>query len=270
VRPADTSPEAHAVQLAIYRRLGPDGRLALALRVSDDVRSITRSGLRTRHPEHSEDEIDQALRRLLLGDELFERAPRAPSSGGVSGSEATDFLERSTARLREARVPYMVVGSFASAVHGVPRSGRDLDLVIDPDEPSLVRFVKALPPDEYHADLESALDALQRRGRFDVVDGASAWKADLIVRKARPFSIEELRRRHVAQVEGVQVFVASPEDTLLGTLEQAARGAGSELQRRDAAGIVEVQGSALDADYIDRWAAELGVSDLWAKLRPVG
>jgi hypothetical protein len=74
MRPADTTPEAHAVQIAIYRRIGPEGRLALALRMSDDVRAITRSGIRMRHPEYSEDQVDQALRRLLLGDELFRRA----------------------------------------------------------------------------------------------------------------------------------------------------------------------------------------------------
>jgi hypothetical protein len=74
MRPADTTPEAHAVQIAIYRRLGPDGRLALALRMSDDVRSITRSGIRGRHPEYTEEQVDQALRLLLLGDNLFQRA----------------------------------------------------------------------------------------------------------------------------------------------------------------------------------------------------
>jgi hypothetical protein len=76
MRPADTSPEAHALQIEIYRRMGPEKRLALALRLSDEARAITRSGIRARHPEYSEEQVDQALRRLLLGDDLFQRAYR--------------------------------------------------------------------------------------------------------------------------------------------------------------------------------------------------
>jgi hypothetical protein len=128
--------------------------------------------------------------------------------------------------------------------------------------------VKALPPDEYYADLDAARDALRRRGQFNVIDMATAWKADLIVRKARTFSVEEMRRRHEGQVQGVPVFVASAEDTILSKLEWAARGGGSELQLRDAGGIVQVRGAALDIAYIDHWAAELGLTDLWVKLRP--
>jgi hypothetical protein len=73
MRPADTTPEAHAVQIAIYRRLGPEGRMELADRLSMDVRALSRAGIRARHPEYSPDQVEQALRRLLLGDELFRK-----------------------------------------------------------------------------------------------------------------------------------------------------------------------------------------------------
>lgn len=36
------------------------------------------------------------------------------------------------ARLEEADIPYMVVGSLANAVHGVPRTIQDADVVIAP------------------------------------------------------------------------------------------------------------------------------------------
>jgi hypothetical protein len=80
----------------------------------------------------------------------------------------------------------MVVGSFASSFHGVPRSSQDLDLVIDPDAASLQKFLATLPAHWSYADADAALEALRRRGQFNVIDMASAWKADLIVRKARP------------------------------------------------------------------------------------
>jgi hypothetical protein len=48
----------------------------------------------------------------------------------MSDEGAGAFLARLTAKLTAAGVSIMVVGSFASSFHGVPRSSQDLDLVI--------------------------------------------------------------------------------------------------------------------------------------------
>ena len=94
-------------------------------------------------------------------------------------------------------------------------AARDLDLVIDPDAPSLRRFLASLPAAEYYADADTALDAFRHRGQFNVIDTATAWKADLIIRKARPFSIEEMQRPSEGELLGTRVFVASAEDTVI-------------------------------------------------------
>ena len=164
----------------------------------------------------------------------------------------------------------MVVGSFASSFHGVPRSSQDLDLVIDPDAASLQRFLADLPATAYYADADAAVDALKRRGQFNVIDMATAWKADLIVRKARPFSVEEMRRRTDGDLLGAHVSIASPEDTIISKLEWAKLGGGSDLQLRDAAGILELRGADLDLAYIERWVADLHLEDLWRRLRSAG
>src|SRR5205814_1163348 len=72
--PADTTPEAWRVQLEIYRRMSPSKRLELALRMSDSVREIAVAGMRARHPEYNERQVQLAVNRLLLGDELFRKA----------------------------------------------------------------------------------------------------------------------------------------------------------------------------------------------------
>jgi len=41
----------------------------------------------------------------------------------------------------------------------------------------------------------------------------------------------------------------------------------SELQRRDIVGIFHTQGDRLDVEYIERWLDELGVRNLWEKIR---
>jgi len=74
VRAFDTSPEAEAVQLAVYRRMEPAARLRVALELTETGRRLMRDGVRMRHPEYSEGEVRLAFLRLWLGAELFRRA----------------------------------------------------------------------------------------------------------------------------------------------------------------------------------------------------
>lgn len=70
-RPLDTSPEAHARQLAAYRAMRPEERLRLAGQLSDDIRSLARSGIRARGIEGaSEADLDAQLARVLHGADL--------------------------------------------------------------------------------------------------------------------------------------------------------------------------------------------------------
>lgn len=160
----------------------------------------------------------------------------------------------------------MVVGSFASTFHGLPRTTQDIDIVIDPSPAALHAFLSLLPEEEYYVSTDAAEDALRRRGMFNIVDLSSGWKVDVIIRKQRPFSVEEFRRRIPARVLDRDVQMASAEDTVLAKLEWAALGE-SERQLRDAQGIIDVKAESLDDSYVDRWAPILGVKDAWQRLR---
>jgi hypothetical protein len=168
--------------------------------------------------------------------------------------------------MKELRIAHMVVGSFASTLHGEPRTTRDLDLVIDPTSEQLDALLARLDPDSYYVDGDVARDALRRRSMFNVIDMASGWKLDLIVRKARPFSIEELARRRRVAILGVEIDAATAEDTIIAKLEWAREG-GSERQLEDVAGILRVSARTLDLAYVDRWVTELGLEEAWRRAR---
>jgi hypothetical protein len=71
--------EAHAVQVAIYRKMSPDQLVSMAVDMSEDVNAIAAEGVRSRHPGYDDDRVRWALLRLRLGDELFRQAwPGAP------------------------------------------------------------------------------------------------------------------------------------------------------------------------------------------------
>jgi len=168
--------------------------------------------------------------------------------------------------LERLGIPYMVSGSVASSYHGRPRLTHDADVVIDPTPDGLDALVRSLAEAGFYVDADRARDALRRRLQFNAIDTRSAFKLDIIVRKDRPFSREELARRQPAELlPGVSVAVSSPEDTILAKLEWSRMAGRSEKQIEDAAGVLAVS-PAIDRAYVERWADELGVLDLWHEI----
>ncbi len=168
------------------------------------------------------------------------------------------------AGLDGAEVPYMVTGSLAGSYHGEPRATLDVDVVIDPTPDSLASLIDELLRSNFYVDADAARRALDERSQFNAI-GPDALKVDFIIRKDRPFSIEEFGRRQPADLLGTPGFVVSAEDLVLAKLEWAAA-SDSERQLRDAAAIVAID-DALDEAYISRWADALGVSAAWHQIQ---
>ena len=179
-----------------------------------------------------------------------------------------DALAVVVASLDTAGIPHMLAGSFASSHHGIPRTTADIDLVIDPDESSLDRFIELLDGERWYVPKVSMARALRERDQFNMIDTHSGWKIDLVIRKDRPFSESEFRRRQRVSIAGVEVAVASAEDTVLAKLEWAAA-TDSERQLRDVVDLLCTVGNRLDGVYLDRWAAELGVEVALQRARNV-
>lgn len=173
-----------------------------------------------------------------------------------------DVFRRITAALEKADIGYMVTGSFASAHYGSPRSTQDIDLVIEATAEQLRALVGALPKNEYYVELDVALRAYQNRSLFNGIDLATGWKIDFIIRKSRPFSMEEFRRRQQVRLHGVDLYVATAEDTIISKLEWAKLGQ-SQRQIQDAAAILRVQWDTLDRTYLLNWVNELGLKSQW-------
>jgi hypothetical protein len=170
-----------------------------------------------------------------------------------------ELLRRVTQLLEQAGIAYMISGSVASSFHGHPRATNDTDIVIDPSSEQLTVFVDSLGTD-FYVSREAAIQALDHRTMFNVIDLSSGNKADLIIRKDRPFSEQEFARRLRANFGGADVFVLSPEDSILSKLEWS-QGRQSDIQLRDAQNILLVQKETLDFDYLRKWAKELGIED---------
>lgn len=177
---------------------------------------------------------------------------------------ASALLGRIVSALDRAGIPHMLTGSFASSAHGHLRATRDIDFVIETDADRLRTFVKELPQEEYYVDEDAALQALDTAGQFNVIDLATGWKVDLIIRKSRPFSLEEFRRRQTTIVDGTRLSVASIEDVIIAKLEWAQLGE-SARQIEDVVALLRLRD--VDEAYIARWTEALGLGERWREAR---
>jgi hypothetical protein len=170
-----------------------------------------------------------------------------------------EFLLRVVQCLEAAGIPFMVAGSHASSFYGQPRATNDADLVIDPTPAQLENFLRLLG-DTYYVSPEAAREALRDRALFNIIDFSGGWKADLIIRKQRPFSVEEFQRRHMEPLHGRPLPIASPEDVILTKLEWDNL-TPSDRQVQDALNVAVVQRPRLDHAYLRKWAPQLGVAE---------
>ena len=70
MRSGDTTPAAHAVQIAVFRRMTAGQRFDAAADLSDTARRLSLDGIRARHPAYDEAAAVRALFALLHGAEL--------------------------------------------------------------------------------------------------------------------------------------------------------------------------------------------------------
>jgi hypothetical protein len=175
-----------------------------------------------------------------------------------------DVLKLVTERLDAAGFLYMVSGSVAMNFYAQPRMTRDVDIVVALQAQDAARFSSLFEAD-FYCDAEDVREAIAHRSLFNLVHLDKSVKIDVIVRKDSPYRREEFARRRRMSVENFALWVVSREDLVLSKLDWAKE-SHSELQLRDVRNLLSSV-SDLDMDYVDRWARNLGISELLAEAR---
>ena len=164
-------------------------------------------------------------------------------------------------------IRYLVGGSLASSLHGIPRSTQDVGLVLEIGQDDVTAFVNSLR-DEFYLNEEAIREAIDRRASFNLIDLRSYFKADVFVaRDDEPARLQMARsqRYSLGEGSGRELVVASPEDVIAQKLYWFQLGDRvSERQWLDALGVLKVAGNHLDLEYLRRVSSMLGVAALLA------
>ena len=160
-------------------------------------------------------------------------------------------------------IVHTIGGSLASSFAGEPRSTVDIDFVAALEEAHVPALVAAFSRD-FYVDGGALRRAARERTSANLIHHATQLKVDLFVAGGTPLDEQQLKRRQEVVIgPGRTIHVHPPEDILLQKLRWYQKGGEiSDRQWRDILGIVRVQGSHLDRDYLAVNAPALGVADL--------
>ncbi|KAB2967096.1 MAG: hypothetical protein F9K18_04715 [Thermoanaerobaculia bacterium] len=180
--------------------------------------------------------------------------------------DALDTLLAVASALHAVGAPFVVSGSIASSLQGIPRSTRDVDLVADLRPEQVLPFCERLSPG-FYVDPERVRHGVARRSSFNVIDLARGFKVDVCLAGDDAASRQQFLRSQPVEVRpGEAVPFASAEDVVIHKLRRYRMGGDvSERQWLDVLGVLKVQKPTIDRDYLACWAAELGVADLLAR-----
>ncbi|MFO1429714.1 MAG: hypothetical protein U1F76_06185 [Candidatus Competibacteraceae bacterium] len=166
-------------------------------------------------------------------------------------------------RLEKAVIPYMVSGSVAINYYAQPRLTRDIDIIVELAPADAERIIELFEPD-FYIDEEMVRTAIARQSLFNVIHNDLIVKIDFIVKKDTPYRKNEFSRRLLMKIDNFQLWLVAAEDLILSKLVWA-KDSHSEMQLNDIRNLL-ASVPDLDVNYIEHWATELDVMNLWSQL----
>src|SRR5688572_20560590 len=96
-------------------------------------------------------------------------------------------------------IPYMVGGSLASSLYGIPRSTNDIDLVADVRANQVDELVQELHKEFYTDPTEAIRQALRIHRMFNLIHFASGYKFDIYPLRPEPYHLAAFARRKMKE-----------------------------------------------------------------------
>ena len=173
-----------------------------------------------------------------------------------------------TTILEDVGVHYVLVGSFASSIHGIYRATADIDILNELRIEQVHPLFESLN-NTFYVDEHTMRNAAARGGSFNAIHFDSVFKIDVFVSKGDEFALSQLDRRELRKISPERsdtVYVATVEDTILAKLRCYRAGQQtSDTQWRDVIGMLATSRDKLDLPYLRVWSENLGVMDLLQK-----
>ena len=179
-------------------------------------------------------------------------------------SQELEILKIVTQRLQKGELSYMITGSIAANFYAVPRMTRAIDIVIEIKKEDVDRLL-ALFEKDFYIDRDSVIEAVEQKGMFNLIHNEYVLKIDFIIRKDLPYRKLEFERRHEIEIDGIPMWIVSPEDLVLYKLFWAKESF-PEMQLGDVKNLLRMV-KDLDIRYIKKWIQPLDLEKVYEKVK---
>ena len=162
--------------------------------------------------------------------------------------------------LETNQIQYMIVGSVAGTIYGEPRLTNDIDIVLSLPASSAYLLLKAFNANEYYLPpVEIVSHEMARGGQVNFLHYPSGLKVDILFRKQTNHGQQEFeRRRRIELLDGLETWIASPEDVIIAKLRFYREGE-SKKHLSDIRGIIA--NTTIDMEYLELWLHELKLGE---------
>jgi hypothetical protein len=157
-------------------------------------------------------------------------------------------------------VDHMLTGAFATGVYGIPRSTKDVDVVLSMKGGDAIRRVATRLELLVEFDPQVQFDTLTWGRRLvGLTHQSPPLKVELFELFDDPFVLSQFeRKRHLFSKQiGHATWLPTPEDVVVQKLRW-----GRSKDLDDARDVLAVQGmESLDMAYIEKWCAQHGTTE---------
>ena len=163
-------------------------------------------------------------------------------------------------------IPYMLTGSMATNLYGIPRSTEDADFVVQLDDKKGISNIAQQLGADFVLDRQASFESVTVSQRFLFRVRESEFKIELFLLTDDSFDQQRFQRRQKLQLPDGWVWVPTVEDVVVNKLNWA------QISKRskdfdDACNVASTSGDLIDWNYVSQWCATMETSDLLAKLR---
>ena len=160
-----------------------------------------------------------------------------------------DLLKSIAKALDEGQMPYMIIGGQAILLYGEPRLTRDIDVTVGIGLDKLPSLLEVAKKANLRILSERPEEFVKETMVLPTRDEKSGIRVDFIL-SFTPYERQAIERAKPVQMEGVNVYFASPEDVIIHKIF-----AGRPRDLEDIRGIL-IKQSQIDLVYLKNWLKE--------------
>jgi predicted nucleotidyltransferase len=177
-----------------------------------------------------------------------------------------ELLNKVIGNLNKHDIAYMLTGSIVSSIQGEPRTTHDIDILIELRQNDIPVLVQCFTGERYFLDEESVVDAVKKKQMFNLIDTIEGDKIDFYILPESEYELNRFKRKIQIHILGLNVYISTPEDTIISKLRWCKLSGNSQKQFIDAKNVYKNQMNNLDLHYIKQWIGKLELTTLFEKL----